>query len=120
MHLLAFLSTLLILVGVFLPWIHPGLFIVMTRGIDIKDGQVVLACGLIASVISIYGILRRWKVLGWAYLFFGLLSVAISGAELYDFWQHQYNAGPGLYLTFVGGLWLTLTPVLALFGQLRG
>lgn len=119
MHVVAFLSTLLILIGVFLPWIQPSLFIVTTRGFDIKDGQVVLACGLVASVVSIIGILRGWKLLGWAYLFLGLLCVAISGGDLYDFWQHQYNTGPGLYLTLVGGLWLALAPLLALLGQLR-
>jgi hypothetical protein len=93
---------------------------VATRGIDIKDGQLVLACGLVASIVSVYGILRRWGMLGWAYLFFGLLCVTISGADLYVFWQRQYNAGPGLYLTLVGGLWLMLAPLLVLLGQLRG
>ncbi|HET6371471.1 MAG TPA: hypothetical protein VFG95_09755 [Nitrospiria bacterium] len=119
MHLLAFFSTLLVLIGIFLPWIHPSLFIVMTRGIDIRDGQVLLVFGLIASLISIYGILRGWKMLGWLYLLIGLFCAAVSGAEIYDFWRRQYNVGPGLYLTLVGGAQLALAPVLARFGQFR-
>lgn len=119
MHLIAFGSTLLIMIGVFLPWIHPSLFIVTARGIDIKDGRLLLAFGLIASVAAIYGIFRRWKFLGWIYLFIGLFCAAVAGLELYDFWQHKYNVGPGLYLALVGGLQLALAPFVGLFGRLR-
>jgi len=120
MHLLSFVSTLFILIGIFLPWIDPSLFVQVTRGIDMKDGRLILVLGLTASFISIIGILRGMGVLRWFYLFFGLLCFCISGADLYFFWKSEYNVGPGIYLTLIGGAQLALSPLLALVGRLRG
>ena len=119
MHLLAFVSTLFILTGVFLPWIDPSLFIEVKRGIAIRDGRLVLILALAASALSIFGILRRWKVLGWLYLLMGLLCLCISVGDLVYFWNSNYNAGPGIYLTIAGGAQLALSPLLALLGHSR-
>lgn len=113
-------NTFLVALGTVLPWLHPGLFVVGLRGIDIMDGKVILALALIGLLAASYQLLQKRGHFYWIYGLIGFLILIVSALDLYNFYQNRYPIGPGIYLTTLGGLQLTGAYVLTLLRQRRG
>lgn len=101
-------SLLLIVAGSFLPWTHPALFVILLRGIDMLDGQILLALTCAAIVCVLYHLVwrrsPRWT--WWLYGFVGIIVVMVTGFDLFLFYKNRYPTGPGIYLSFLGGVQL--------------
>lgn len=113
-------NTFLVILGVFLPWLQPGLFVAGHRGIQTSDGKVVLAIALIGFVMISYELIRRKERFYWLYGGVGFAVMIITSLVLYNYYyQNNYSSGPGVYLSLLGGLQLTGTYVVYLFTQGR-
>jgi len=111
-------NTFLVIIGVFLPWLQPGLFVAGHRGIETSDGKVVLAIALIAFLMVSYELIRRKERFYWLYGGAGFAVTIITSLVLYNYYyQNNYSSGPGVYLSFLGGAQLTGTYVVYLFTQ---
>lgn len=113
-------NTFLVALGCVLPWLHPGLFVVGLRGIDMMDGKIVLGLALIGLLAAAYQLLRKGERFYWVYGLIGFLILIISMLDLYTFYQNRYPIGPGIYLVALGGLQLTGAYILFLLKQGRG
>ncbi len=112
-------NTFLVALGCVLPWLHPGLFVVGLRGIDMVDGKLILGLALIGFLAASYQLLQK-RGRYWVYGLIGFLILIISALDLYTFYQNRYPIGPGIYLAALGGLQLTGAYVLVLLRQGRG
>lgn len=113
-------NTFLVALGCVLPWLHPGLFVVGLRGIDIMDGKVILGLALICFLAASYQLLQKRGRFDWIYGLIGFLILIVSALDLYTFYENRYPIGPGIYLAALGGLQITGAYVLMLFRQRRG
>ncbi|TAK02466.1 MAG: hypothetical protein EPO39_13370 [Candidatus Manganitrophaceae bacterium] len=113
-------NTFLVALGCVLPWLHPGLFVVGLRGIDMVDGKLILGLALIGLLAASYQLLQKRGRFYWIYGLIGFLIFIISALDLYTFYQNRYPMGPGIYLAALGGLQLTGAYLLMLFRQGRG
>lgn len=113
-------NTFLVILGVFLPWIHPALFVVGLRGIDTMDGKIVLVFGFIAFLIISYELIKRTERFYWLYGGAGFAVLIYTLVVLYNYYyQNNYSSGPGIFLSLLGGLQLTGIYVVYLFRQGR-
>lgn len=112
-------NTFLVMAGVFLPWIHPGLFVVGLRGIEMIDGKIVFLLACIGFVTISYEIIRKRGRFFWLYGAVGFLILMVTALVLYNFYQNNYSSGPGIYLSALGGLQLTGSYIVFLFKQGR-
>ena len=108
-------NTFLVVLGVFLPWIHPGLFVVGLRGIDTMDGKIVLTLAFIGFLMISYELITRRGQFYWLYGGIGFAVLIVTSMVLYNYFQNNYSSGPGIYLSFLGGLQLTGSYVVFLF-----
>lgn len=113
-------NTFLVALGCVLPWIHPGLFVVGLRGIDMIDGKVALGLALIGLLAASYQLLQKRGRFYWVYGLIGFLILMIATLDLYTFYQNRYPIGPGIYLVALGGLQLTGAYILFLLRQGKG
>jgi hypothetical protein len=113
-------NTFLIILGVFLPWLQPGLFVAGHRGIETSDGRVVAVIALIAFLTISYELIKRKERLYWLYGGAGFAVTIITSLVLYNYYyQNNYTSGPGVYLSLLGGVQITGTYVVYLFKQGR-
>lgn len=96
----------LVVVGCFLPWTQPGLFVVGLRGIDMKDGKIIVALALIGFATISYHLLKKQERFYGLYGAIGLAVLVVTGMDLYIFYMNRYPMGPGIYVSAVGGLQL--------------
>ena len=112
-------NTFLIILGVFLPWIHPGLFVVGLRGTNTMDGKIVLVFALIGFLTVSYELIKRKERFYWLYGGVGFATLIVTSLVLYNYYQNNYSSGPGIYLSVLGALQLTGAYVVYLFRQGR-
>lgn len=110
----------LVILGCFLTWLHPGLFVAGHLGIQTFDGKIILGLALIGFLHVSFQVIWRKRGNDWINGLVGFLIFIISGLVLYDYIRNRYPIGPGIYLTAVGGLQLTGAYLLMLFRQGRG
>jgi uncharacterized membrane protein YgdD (TMEM256/DUF423 family) len=94
----------LVIFGCFLPWIHSAIFVVRLNGIEMVDGQVVFAVSLFALFLLFYRWIRKQTPLWGVYNALGLIVIAVSALDLYQFTMNRYPIGPGIYLSLLGGI----------------
>ncbi|MFQ5598831.1 MAG: hypothetical protein ACE5GK_12380 [Nitrospiria bacterium] len=99
-------NTFLVMYGCFLTWIEPKIFVVAMRGIDMIDGKIVFGLGLIGFFGIAYELIRKRKAFYWVYGGVGLIVTVISGVVFFNYYQNNYNGGPGIYLSALGGIQL--------------
>lgn len=109
----------LVILGCFLTWLHPGLFVAGHRGIQTLDGKIILGLALIGFLNVSFQMILRKKGLDWVNGLVGFSIFIVSGLVLYEYFQNRYPIGPGVYLTTLGGLQLTGTYILFLLRQGR-
>ncbi len=108
-------NTFLVMFGCFLTWIEPKIFVIAMRGIDMIDGKIVFGLGLIGFLTISYELIRKNRQFYWIYGVVGLVIVVITGVVFFNYYQNNYNGGPGIYLSALGGVQLTGTYVIVLF-----
>ncbi|MBI3804303.1 MAG: hypothetical protein HY282_11140 [Nitrospirae bacterium] len=113
-------NTFLVALGAFLPWLHPGLFVVGLRGIDMIDGKVILLFALIGFLVASYQLIQKRGRFYWLYGVVGFLILLVTILDLYTFYQNRYPIGPGIYLALLGGLQITGAYILMLLRPGRG
>lgn len=110
----------LVIFGVFLPWLQPGLFVAGHRGIETNDGKIVLIIAVIGFVMVSYELIKRKARFYWIYGGVGFAVLIITSLVLFNYYyQNNYSSGPGIFLSLLGGLQLTGTYVVYLFKQGR-
>ncbi|MFQ5779575.1 MAG: hypothetical protein ACE5HN_02160 [Nitrospiria bacterium] len=112
-------NTFLVIFGCFLPWIHPALFVVGMRGIEMVDGKIVLGLGAIGFLSISYELLMKKERFYWLYGIVGFVVFIIAVLVLINYYQNEYSSGPGIYLAALGGLQLTGAYVVVLFKKGR-
>ncbi len=108
------LNLILIAIGCTLPWLHPALFVVRLKGIDMVDGKVIFVLALMGFVGVLYQLIQKRGVTTRAggrgfFVFYGVVGlavVAITGLDLTLFYKNNYPIGAGIYLSFLGGIQL--------------
>lgn len=105
----------LLLLGCSLPWLHPALFVVGLRGIDMIDGKAILILAFFGFLTGAYQLIWKKEGFYWLYGTIGLVTGVITGMDLYQFYQSRYPVGPGLYLAALGGLQLIGCYLVTLF-----
>lgn len=113
-------NTFLVALGAFLPWLHPGLFVVGLRGIDMMDGKVILGLALIGFLAAAYQLVQKRGRFYWIYGLVGFLILLVTILDLFTFYQNRYPIGPGIYLAALGGLQVTGAYIVMLFRSGRG
>ncbi len=99
-------NTFLVMLGSFLNWIEPKIFVVALRGIEMMDGKLVFGFGLVGFIGVAYELICKKKQLNWLYGVLGLAVTVISGVVFFNYYQNNYNAGPGIYVSTLGGIQL--------------
>ncbi|GEM_PF-2382636 len=110
----------LVILGCFLTWLHPGLFVAGHRGIQTFDGKIILGLALIGFLHVSFQMIWRKKGYSWINGLVGFFIFIVSVLVLYDYIRNQYPIGPGIYLAALGGLQLTGAYVVMLFQRGRG
>ncbi len=110
----------LVTLGCFLPWLHPGLFVVGLKGYQMIDGKVILALALIGFSVAAFQLLQRRGRFDWLYGLIGFAILMITALDLYTFYLNRYPIGPGIYLVALGGLQLTGAYLFLLFNRKKG
>ncbi|MGZ5282018.1 MAG: hypothetical protein ACXWEY_07055, partial [Bacteroidia bacterium] len=134
MHLAAIISSIIILIGCFLPWIDLGF--VQRSGIDNPDGVIVLVGAIISGSTGLYNFNKKLNLNTWIYTVVGILIVLLF---LFDFSEiseraesltnnlnKAFNAdndlaasdimGSGLYAVLLGSIGLFLSGI-GVFGK---
>jgi len=100
--------------GCFLSWIEPKIFVIALRGIEMIDGKIVFGLGLIGFVVVATELIFKKQRLYWLYGVLGLAVTVVSGVVFFNYHQNNYNAGPGIYLSALGGLQMAGSYVITL------
>jgi len=108
-------NTVLIIVGCFMTWIEPKIFIVAMRGIEMMDGKIVLFLGALGFFAALADVIRKKTRFIWAYGLVGFTVSIIIGVVFFNYYRNLYNGGPGIFICTLGALQLTAAYVNFLF-----
>lgn len=95
MHIIAIVSSVILIVGCFMPWLQLGA-IFQNRGIDSLDGGILLTAGIISAAVAIYNQNKQENKLTWIYLAVGALGLIIVLFDLPDAQNRAREAAKGL------------------------
>lgn len=114
MYFYVLFNTFLVIASCFLTWIEPKIFVIEMRGIQMIDGKVVLTLGTIGFITCVFEMLRKKRKFFWVYGMVGFLISIITAVVFFNYYQHEYRGGPGIYLAALSGVQLTGTYILHL------
>ena len=117
MQLFCLYNTVLVIVGCFLTWIEPKIFIVAMRGVEMIDGKIVLGLGGIGFLIIFFDLILKRKRFLWAYGLVGFTISIIIGVVFFNYYRNQYDGGPGIFISALGAVQLTAAYVSFLFSE---
>jgi multisubunit Na+/H+ antiporter MnhB subunit len=138
MNVVAIVSSLIVIVGCFMPWLQLGALFA-NRGIDNPDGAIILIASIISGALAIYNHINNKTKLKGIYIAVGLLGLIIAYVDLNDVQDRAKQAahsfgelndafgsdrevsvsdfiGSGLYVVGLGSIGLLLTG-LGVFGS---
>lgn len=130
MRIIPILSSVIVIIGCFLPWIQLGALFT-NRGIDNPDGAIMLIAGVIAGGLGIYNYSQEKPKNTWIYLMVGIVGLIAAFIDLNEvkiraqeiakgldefnsFFGDSSNislmnfVGSGLYIVCVGSIGLVL------------
>lgn len=119
MQLYILFNSFLVMFGCFLTWIEPKIFVVALRGIEMMDGKIVFGLGLLSFIAVSYELIRKKTQLYWLHGVLGLAVTVVSGVVFFNYYQNNYNGGPGIYLSALGGIQLVGSYVVVLFQRAK-
>lgn len=121
MHFLVLLISTAVVAGCFLPWSTPTLFAISLRGINTRDGQIVLAAAMTTALVALSNILKKKNDFPGLYIAGGLTGSIISGLDLFTpFGGFFYRSpAPGIFLVAGGSVLVTLMGVFPLVKRNR-
>ena len=80
---IAVVSSLLLAIGCFLPWIQFGA-IYQNTGIDNPDGAIVLVTAIVAGAFAIYNLSQKENKNTWVYVAVGVLGVVVFFSDMLE------------------------------------
>src|SRR6266496_4878526 len=120
MNIPATISSILIIIGCFLPWVQMGALI-NNKGINNSDAIIILAASMVSLIISIAA-KRKWALLN---LLLGLICgfvAMINYQDLVkrvdanqskeDLFSLSLSMGPGLYFVLIGSALLIIVSII--------
>ncbi len=128
MRIIPILSSIIIVIGCFMPWIQLGALITY-RGTDNPDGALMLVAALVAGGLAFYNYSKDEPNNTWIYVVVGVLTIIIAYLDLKEVKAkskdlasslNQFNSffggkrddsimnfvGSGLYIVFLGAIGL--------------
>lgn len=83
MKVIAIVSSIIIILGCFMPWIQLGTLIT-NRGIDNPDGAIMLVASIISLALGIYNQSQKRKNFLWLYLIVGIIGMIVVVIDLIE------------------------------------
>ncbi len=108
------LSSMLILIGCFMPWIMVGPQVVR-NGIDNPDAIIILVAGILSFIVAIMT-KKKFSVI---HFILGAACLAVGILDYMDINSRNQliSAGTGLYLILAGSAVLVVTSFIAFFSR---
>jgi len=95
MHIIAIVSSIILMVGCFMPWLQIGA-IFQNRGVDSLDGGILLTAGIISSAVGLYNQNKQENKLTWVYTAVGVLGLLVALYDLSDAQNRAREAAEGV------------------------
>lgn len=83
MKVIAIVSSIIIILGCFMPWIQLGTLIT-NRGIDNPDGAIMFVASIISLALGIYNQSQKRKYFLWLYLIVGIIGMIVVVIDLIE------------------------------------
>jgi|GEM_PF-2694529 multisubunit Na+/H+ antiporter MnhB subunit len=77
MNPIAIVSSLIIIIGCFLPWIQLGALL-QNRGIDNPDGAIMLLSAVVSGAVAIYNQSKNLTSNKWVYIVVGIIGILVA------------------------------------------
>lgn len=81
MNIVSVISSLIIIVGCFMPWIQLGALFA-NRGIDNPDGAIMLVAGIISGAVAIHNTSKNQEKNTWVFIVVGILGGIVAYLDL--------------------------------------
>ena len=104
MHVIALVSSVLIVVGCLLPWLQVG-SVFQNRGIDNFDGAILLAAAVCTGALALYNHSQKLNLHTWVYNVGGILGLLIATIDIMDATSRAREAAEaaGEFIRYFGG-----------------